>query len=81
MKAGSRRPAVSYANAIKSARQATLEVSLKQILTHEEQEIIEDLIMKICEGWTAKLVFTAIRFRSGLILVDCATEDMADYSP
>lgn len=32
--------------------------------------------MEMCEGGNEGLVFTGIRFRSDLILVDCATEDM-----
>lgn len=42
------------------------------------QEIIEDLIiMKISEGWSKELMFIGIRFRSGLLVEDCETEDMA----
>lgn len=35
--------------------------------------------MEMFEGWNKELVFIGIRFRSGLILLYCATEDIADW--
>lgn len=48
----------------------------EQTVTRQEQEIIDDLIvMEMCEGWNKGSIFTGIRFRTGLILVDFATKD------
>lgn len=43
----------------------------QQILTHFEQEIIEDLIVKNTE-----LKFTVIRYRPAFIPINSATEDL-----
>ncbi|CAD7082050.1 unnamed protein product [Hermetia illucens] len=81
VKAGPRKPGISYASAVKGIRLAILPKRFpEQILTREEQETIEELVVKqMIKGWTSKLVFTGIRFRPGLILVDCATEGTAEW--
>lgn len=78
---GTRRPGVSHADADKGIRLAILPKTYpEQKLTREEQGQIEELIVKqMCKGWRAKLIFRGIHFRPGLILVDCATEDTAEW--
>lgn len=49
------------------------------IITREEQKIVENLIvMATCEEWKNEPLFTGMRFRSDLTLVDCTTENMMD---
>lgn len=73
VKGGTKRLAVNYSNAVKNIR---LHILPEQILIREAQEIINDLIiMKIYEDGNNELMFIAIRFRPGIILVDYATED------
>lgn len=81
MKAGVKKPAINYASAVKGIRLTILPKKfLGQILAREDQEIIEDLVVRqMFKQWTVKLLFTGIRFPPGYILVNCVTEDTADW--
>lgn len=81
MKVRVKKPAVSYVNTEKNVRIPILpKVFSDQILTRKEQEIIEDfIVMKMCAGWNKELIFTGIRFRLNLILVDCAKGETPDW--
>ncbi|XP_037931907.1 uncharacterized protein LOC119666697 [Teleopsis dalmanni] len=71
----------SYANVAKSLRIAILPKSYPEsTLSREEQGKIEELLIEeMYKGWDAKLRFSGIHFRPGLILVDCVDEDAANF--
>lgn len=72
MKVKATKLGVSYANTMNGFRLIILpKLFLKHILARERQEIIEKLIeTQICKEWSAKLGFSGIRFRPGLIMVN-----------
>ncbi|XP_037956816.1 uncharacterized protein LOC119686329 [Teleopsis dalmanni] len=49
-------------------------------LSREDQGKIEQLLVsEMCKGWKSKLKFDGIHFRPGLILIDCVTEEAAEW--
>lgn len=81
MKAGARRLGIGYAVAARNLRLAILaKVFPGQIFPGEEHELFEDLILlEMCEGWNKEFIFTVVHFRQGIIVVECATVDSADW--
>ena len=71
----------SYANAVKQVKVAVLPVEYPQItLTHEELTELEDaILLEVAKGWSHKIMFDGVHFRSGMLLIDCADDVTADW--
>ncbi|XP_055854262.1 uncharacterized protein LOC129918001, partial [Episyrphus balteatus] len=76
----SKRP-LSYANTTKSVRIAILpkEYPDATLGTDELTALEEAIIEEVSLGWKHKLQFNGIHFKTGLLVVDCAGQQTADW--
>ena len=74
-------PRVSYATITKGVRLAVLPVEVpEKIRMREEQGQIEELLVEeMLKGWKSKLAFGGIHFRPSLILIDCGSNEVAEW--
>ncbi|ALC46414.1 CG34113 [Drosophila busckii] len=76
-----KRPRVSYASATKSVKVGITATDYpSRLLAKEELTSVETmLIRELRKGWSTSLNFNNIRFRPGLIIVECRDDNTRDW--
>ncbi|XP_033150928.1 uncharacterized protein LOC117135091 [Drosophila busckii] len=76
-----KRPRVSYASATKSVKVGIMAADYpSRLLAKEELTSVETmLIRELRKGWITSLNFNGIRFRPGLIMVECRDDNTRDW--